>query len=92
MKDASVYHNDGTLVGGVSFVEDPLAFLQIYRAVEVVSSSGSASATYQIQFKTNAAASTWINLDQPFPGGQPVQFFATTRDSGQKIYRVIQIR
>ena len=91
-KDASVYHNDGALVGGAQFVEDPLVLLQIYRAVEILSSSGSASATYQLQFKTNAASSAWINLDQPFPGGQPVQFFDTTRDSGQKIYRVIRIR
>ena len=91
-KDSSDYHNDGSLVGGVQFVEDPLVLLQIYRAVEIHSLSGSASATYQVQFKTNAASSNWINLDQPFPGGQPVQFFDTTRDSGQKIYRVVRIR
>ena len=91
-KDSSIYHNDGAFVGGAQTVEDPLVLLQIYRAVEILSLSGSASATYQVQFKTNASSSTWINLDQPFPGGQPVQFFDITRDSGQKIYRVIRIR
>ena len=91
-KDSSVYHNDGAFVGGAQTVEDPLVLLQIYRAVEILSLSGSASATYQLQFKTNVASSTWINHDQPFPGGQPVQFFDTARESGQKIYRVIRIR
>lgn len=91
-KDGSIYHNDGALVGGAQFVDDPLVLLQIYRAVEILSLTGSASATYQLQFKTNATSSVWINLDQPFVGGQPVQFFDTTRDSAQKVYRVIRIR
>ncbi len=91
-KDSGVFHNHGVLLGGAQFVEDPLVLLQIFYAVEILSLSGSSSATYQLQFTTNAASSTWINLDQPFAGGQPVQFFHTTRDSAQKVYRAIRIR
>lgn len=91
-KDSSVFHNDGALVGGAQFVEEPLVLLQIFRAVEILSLSGSAAATYQLQFKTNVQSSAWINYGQPFAGGQTMQFFDTTRDSGQKVYRAIRIR
>ena len=91
-KDGNINHNDGTLIGGAQLVEDPLVFLQIYRAVEILSLSGSASATYQLQFKMNVQSAVWLNFGQPFAGGQPVQFFDTTRDSGQKAYRAIRVQ
>jgi hypothetical protein len=90
-KDRSVYHNDGELIGGAQLVEDPLIFLQIHRAVEIISVSGSSTSTYQLQFKPDATADEWTNLGEPFTGGEPIQFFDSTT-SGQKLYRAIRIQ
>ena len=89
--DRSVYRNDGELIGGAQLVEDPLIFLQIHRAVEIISVSGSSTSTYQLQFKPDATADEWTNLGEPFTGGEPVQFFDSTR-AGQKLYRAIRLQ
>jgi len=91
-RDLSGFGNQGTLVGNARFVEDPLVLLQVHRAVEILSLSGSASASYQLQFKTNVSSTTWVNFGQPFVGGKQMQFFDTTRDSAQKVYRVIKVQ
>jgi hypothetical protein len=90
-KDRSPYQNHGELIGAARLVEDPLIFLEIRRAVEIIATSGSSTSTYQLQFKPDATADEWTNLGEPFTGGEPVQFFDSTT-SGQKLYRAIRIQ
>ena len=92
-RDSSVYGNHGIVVGNAQIVEDPIVLLQIFQAVEILTGFGSSSATYQLQYRTNLQSAQWFSFSQLFTtGGQPVQFFDTTRDSVQKVYRVIRVR
>lgn len=90
--DSSSQQNYGELVGTAELVEDPFVLLEIHRAVEILTFSGSSEMTYQLQFKTDAGATEWADFGEPFKGGEPVQFFDSTRETGRKIYRVIRVQ
>lgn len=90
--DTTANRNHGTLVGSPRLVQEPLVMLHVYRAVEILPMFGLTSGTYQLQVKTGTQSSVWMDAGQPFAGGQPVQFFDTTRNSAVKVYRVIRVK
>lgn len=89
-KDASINHNDGTLVGKAIIEPDVRLFLNVARAVEVYFDPGLDFGKFQLQERT--VSTDWVNVGTPMSGiGKEIQLFQTTRRGAHRFYRAVRV-